>query len=99
MGISGGFGVLEPQIHHLSFSGPKWPFQAPKALRFKGKMANFEAKTTFKQEKKNAKRTNGTHFTRVQRGGGTGGLVKMGLFVIICPFGVFLLQFYSHCSI
>ena len=40
-GISGGFGVLEPQIHHLSFSGPK---QAPKTLRFKGKMAKFEAK-------------------------------------------------------
>ena len=37
---------------------------------FKGKMAYFEAKNAVKQGK-NAKRTNGTHFTRVQGGGGT----------------------------
>ena len=35
-------------------------------LRFKGKMDNFEAKNSIKQGKeKNARRTNGTHFTRV----------------------------------
>ena len=34
---------------------------------FKGKMANFEAKNTVKTGK-NAKRTNGTHFTRVWGG-------------------------------
>ena len=39
-GISGGFGVLEPQNRHLSFSS------------FKGKMDNFEAKKTIKQGKK-----------------------------------------------
>ena len=50
IGISGGFGVLEPQIHHLSFSG-LFKFQAPKTLRFKGKMANFEATNTVKQRK------------------------------------------------
>ena len=33
-------------------------------LRFKGKMANFEAKNTVELGK-NAKRTDGTHFTRV----------------------------------
>ena len=48
------FGVLEPRIHHLSFSGPT-PFRAPKTLRFKGKMANFEAKNTIKQWKKHQK--------------------------------------------
>ena len=41
-----------------------WPFQAPKTLHFRGKMANFEAENTIKQGK-NAKRTNGTHVTRV----------------------------------
>ena len=46
------------------FRARKWPFQAPKTLRFKGKMANFEATSTVKQGK-NAKRTNGTHFMRV----------------------------------
>ena len=43
IGISGGFGVLEPQIHHLCpFRPRKWPSQAPKTLRFKGRMANCE---------------------------------------------------------
>ena len=59
-----GFGVLEPRIHHLSFSGLKMAFQAPKTLRFKGKMANLEAKKYCKTGEKNAKRTNGTQFTR-----------------------------------
>ena len=59
------FGVLEPQIHHLNFSGPKMAFQAPKTLRFKGKMANFDAKKITVKQGKKAKRTNGTHFARV----------------------------------
>ena len=33
------------------FRARKWPFQAPKPLRFKEKMANFEAKNTIKQGK------------------------------------------------
>ena len=41
------------------------PFRA--RPRFKGKLANFEATNTVKQGKK-AKRTNGTHFTRVHEG-------------------------------
>ena len=57
---------MEQRIHHLSFLGPNtWPFQPPKTLRFKGKTANFEAKNSMKQ-RRDAKRTNGTHFTRVQ---------------------------------
>ena len=40
-------------------------FQAPKTLHFKGQMANFEATNTVKPGK-NAKRTNGTDFTRVR---------------------------------
>ena len=57
--------MSEPQTHHLSFSGPKMAFSSSQnTIRFKGKMANFEAKNTIKQGKK-AKRTNGTHFTRV----------------------------------
>ena len=61
-GISSGFGVLEPRIHHCSFRARIWALQAPKTLRFKGKMANFETQNAIKQGK-NAKRTNGTHFT------------------------------------
>ena len=57
-------GSWNPGIHHLSSRARKWPFQTPITLRFKGKMANFEAKNTAKQGK-NAKSTNGTQFTRV----------------------------------
>ena len=42
------WGFWNPEFTILSFSGPKWPFQVPKTLRFKGKMANFEAKHTIK---------------------------------------------------
>ena len=39
------FGSWNPEFTILSFSGPKMAFfLAPKTLRFKGKMANFEAK-------------------------------------------------------
>ena len=41
IGISGGFGVVEPRIHLCPFRARIWPFQAPKTLRFKGTMANF----------------------------------------------------------
>ena len=58
-------GSWNPKSTICPFRALKWPFQAPKTLRFKGKMANFEAKNTVKLGK-NAKRTNGTHFTRVQ---------------------------------
>ena len=50
-GISGGLGVLEPRIHHLSFSGPKMAFSSSQTLRFTRKMANFEATNTVKQGK------------------------------------------------
>ena len=58
-------GSWNPQIHYLSFSGPNMDFSSSKTLRFKGKTANFEPKNSIKLGKK-AKRTNGTHFTRVQ---------------------------------
>ena len=60
-------GSWNPKSTIAPFRARKWSFQASKTLRFKGKMANFEAKNTVKQGK-NAKRTNGTHFTRVRRG-------------------------------
>ena len=59
-------GSWNPESTICPFRARKWPSQAPKTLRFKGKMANFEAKKYCKTgKKKNAKRTNGTHFTRV----------------------------------
>ena len=61
-------GSWNPEFTICPFRARTWPFQAPKALRFKGKMANCEATNTIKQGK-NAKRTNGTHFTRARRGG------------------------------
>ena len=57
-------GSWNPKFTICPFRARVWPFQAPKTLRFKGKMGNFEAKNTVKQAQ-NAKRTNGTHFTRV----------------------------------
>ena len=60
-------GSWNPEFTIYPSRARKWPFQAPKTLRFKGKMANFEAKNTLKQGR-NAKRTNGTHFTRVRGG-------------------------------
>ena len=53
-----------PEFTICPFQARIWPCQAPKTLRFKGEMANFEAENTIKQEKKH-KRTNGTHFTPV----------------------------------
>ena len=37
IGISSGFGVLEPRIHHLSFSGPKMAFSSSQNYVSKGK--------------------------------------------------------------
>ena len=54
-------GSWNPEFTICPFRARIWPFQAPKTLRFQGKMAIFEAKNTIKQGK-NAKRTNGTHF-------------------------------------
>ena len=53
--------------HMLEQPRGSFPFQAPKTLRFKGKMADFEAKNTVNRGK-NVKRTNGTQFTRVRGG-------------------------------
>ena len=61
-------GSWNPESTICPFQARLWPLQAPKTLRSKGKMANFEAKNTVKHGK-NAKRTNGTHFTRVREGG------------------------------
>ena len=61
-------GSWNPEFTICPFRARIWPFQAPKTLRFKGRMANFEAKNTIKQEK-NAKRTNGTHFRCIGGGG------------------------------
>ena len=58
-------GSWSPEFTICPFQARKWPFQAPQTLRFKGKMANFEAKKHYKTGKKTPKRTNGTHFTRV----------------------------------
>ena len=46
---------LEPEFAIGPFRARIWPFQAPKTLRFKGKMANLEAKNTTKQGKKRQK--------------------------------------------
>ena len=37
-------GSWNPKSTSCPFRARIWPFQAPKTLRFKGKMANFEAK-------------------------------------------------------
>ena len=65
IGISGGFGVLEPRLHHLYFSGLKMPFQAPKTLRFKRENRQFRSEKYYKIGERNAKRTNGSIFTHV----------------------------------
>ena len=57
-------GSWNPEFTICPFWARTGPFQAHKTLGFKGKMANCEAENTIKQGK-NAKRTNGTHFTRV----------------------------------
>ena len=48
-------GSRNPEFSICPFRARIWPFQAPKTLRFKGKMANFEAKNTVKQGKKRQK--------------------------------------------
>ena len=45
-------GSWNPEFTIYPFRARVWPFQAPKTLRCKGKMDNFEAKNTIKQEKK-----------------------------------------------
>ena len=65
IGISGCFGVLERRIYHLSLSGPKMAFlKLPKHYVLQGKWPILKRKMLGK----NAKRTNGTHFTRAQGG-------------------------------
>ena len=51
IGISSGFGVSEPQIHHLFFLGPKMAFSSSQTLHFKGKMANKSEKCNKTGEK------------------------------------------------
>ena len=46
-----GLGSWNPEFTICPFRARIWPFQAPKTLRFKGKMANIEAKKTIKQGK------------------------------------------------
>ena len=48
-------GSWSPKTTICPFRARKWPCQAPKTLRFKGKMANFEATNAVKQGKKTAK--------------------------------------------
>ena len=57
-------GSWNPNSPYVLF-GPKLAFSSSQNTTFKREMANFEAKNAVKQGK-NAKRTNGTHFTRVQ---------------------------------
>ena len=71
IGISGGFGVLEPRIHHLPFVGPKMAFSSSQTLRFKGKMANFEARATVKTAERTPKGQM-VPFSRMHGGGGGG---------------------------
>ena len=44
-------GSWNPEFTICPFRARIWPFQAPKTLRFKGRMDNFEAKNTIKQRK------------------------------------------------
>ena len=48
-------GSWNPKSTICPFRARKWPFQAPKTLRFKGKMVNFEAKHIVKQGEKRQK--------------------------------------------
>ena len=48
-------GPWNPKSTIFPFRAQKWPFQAPKTLRFKGKMPNFEATNTVKLGKKTPK--------------------------------------------
>ena len=48
-------GSWNPKSTICPFRARKWPFQAPKTLRFKGRIANFETKNTIKQGKKRQK--------------------------------------------
>ena len=48
-------GSWNPKSTICPFRARIWPFQAPKTLRFKGKMANLEATITIKQGKKHQK--------------------------------------------
>ena len=69
IGISGGFllGSWNPDCTICPFRARKWPFQAPKTLRFKGKMANSEA-TNCKTGEKTPKGQMVPCFTRIQGG-------------------------------
>ena len=49
------WGGWNPKSTICPFRARRWPFQAPKTLRFLGKMANFEAKNTIKQGKRTPK--------------------------------------------
>ena len=61
-------GSWHPEFTICPFRARIWPFQTPKTLRFKGKMANFETKNTIKLGK-NAKGQM-VPISRGYRGGG-----------------------------
>ena len=63
-GVSAGLGSWSPESTICPCRARKWSFSTPQTLRFKGKMANCEAKLTIKLGKKKRKRTNGAHFMR-----------------------------------
>ena len=68
-GISGGFGVLERRIHHLSFSAPEnGIFKLPKHYVLKGKWPILKRKNAIKQGK-NAKKDKWYPFHACMGGG------------------------------
>ena len=68
-------GSCTPEVTICPFRARIWPFRAPKPLRFKGKMANFEAKNAMKNRGPGKKRQKdkGYRFHACKGGGGPGG--------------------------
>ena len=54
-GISAGLGSWNPESTICPLRARKWPSSTPQTLRFKGKMANFEAKKYYKTGEKTPK--------------------------------------------
>ena len=90
-------GSWNPEFIFCPFRARIWPFQAPKTLRFKGKMANFEAKNAIKQGK-NAKRTNGAHFMQPTPLNPTPATCHMRKQTLRCSFRKVAVQ-KLHCNI
>ena len=62
IGISGGFGVLKPRIHHLSFSGPKMAFSSSQNTTFYRENAQFRSETYYNIGEKKTQRDKWLHF-------------------------------------